>query len=392
MTSDDTGAAKEIVCGPGTDTSKKDTPQPTSVAQIFEEPKSSSASKIVYTSLLNNRYAICCRLDTSISVYDLQDEAKVLVCHQTFEELKGNKSVSLHLFTNLQAIVIGLNTGKVAIVRLQKGARVPNECQVVQLPEGKNIETLEACPHDDGVFAYGGKENDLRIVRIFKSGKKLTVLKSVEVLFAAKNVKNDHLDLRVPIWINKIRFLPLESSFKLVTATNYGQLRIYDTDHGKKPLHDYQIGTNPLITLNFVGSNHDEVVVSDNKNVVAKYSLTSIDKKAFKTNSATAGDIIKSVPKLLGKYQEGGNTGAIFGVESFKDEYLATGGLDRYLRVYDLGSRSIVAKVFVGCQVSDIIFLEGEEPESTVEEVNQEEENDALWEELESRPVKKQKI
>ena len=94
----------------------------------------------------------------------------------------------------------------------------------------------------------------------------------------------------------------------------------------------------------------------------------------------------------MGKYQEGGNTGAIFGVLCFKDTFVATGGLDRYLRVYDLETREMVSKVYMGSQIADILFLEGEEEEESEEEVDEEEENNALWDELESnRPAKKQK-
>lgn len=391
VTCDDSGSAKEVVCTPGTDTSKQDKPQPISITQVFVEPKASPASRIVYSTLYQQRYAVCCRLDASISVYDLEDDEKKLVCHREYAELKGSKPVSLHVFAGFDALVMGLDTGKAALVMFHKNA-LEEECKVVELPGGKPIDALEACPSQPGVFAYGGKENDLRIVKVFEAGKKIKLLKSVEVLFAAKNVKNDHLDLRVPIWITKIRFLPAKDSFKLITATRYGQLRIYDTNHGRKPAHDYQVCTNPIITLNFAGTNFDEVIISDNKNMVARHSLVSIDKKAFKTNSATAGDIVKPVPRLLGKYQEGGNTGAIFGVLCFKDTFVATGGLDRYLRVYNLESRELVSKVYVGSQIADILFLEEEEEEESEDEVDEEEENNALWDELESsRPAKKQK-
>lgn len=391
VTCDDSGSAKEVICTPGTDTSKQDKPQPISITQVFVEPKASPASRILYSTLYKERYAICCRLDASVSVYDLEDDEKKLVCHREYVELKGCKPVSLHVFSEFDALVMGLDSGKAALVGFHKNT-LEKECQIVDLPGGKPIEAFEACPSQPGVFAYGGKENDLRIVKMFEVGKKVKLLESVEVLFAAKNVKNDHLDLRVPIWITKIRFISLKNSYKLITATRYGQLRIYDTNHGRKPAHDYQVCTNPIITLNFAGSNSDEVIITDNRNMVARHSLVSIDKKAFKTNSATVGDIIKPVPRLLGKYQEGGNTGAIFGVLCFKDTFVATGGLDRYLRVYDLETREMVSKVYMGSQIADILFLEGEEEEESEEEVDEEEENNALWDELESnRPAKKQK-
>lgn len=390
VTSDDSGSAKEIICGVGTDTSKQDKPQPESVTPVFLEPTASPASRIVVCALFQHRYAVCCRLNGTVSVYDVKVEERPLICHQTYSDVAGSKPVSLAVFDELETIVVGLNSGKAAVVSISTEAKLSEKCTVLDLPGAKPIETLEASPHQPGVFAYGGKENDLRIVRLFQPGKTLHLLKNVEVLFAAKNVKSDHLSLRVPVWITKIRFLPLKDSYRLITATRHGQLRIYDTSHGRKPVQNYQLCQDPIITLNFVGSNTDEVIVTDNKNVIAKHSLVMIDKKAFKSNSATAGNVFQPLPKLLGKYQDGGNTGAIFGVRAFKDQFLATGGLDRYLRVYNLQTRELVAKVFVGSQIADVLFLEGEKEEEPEEEVDQDEENDALWDELE-QPSKKQK-
>ena len=97
----------------------------------------------------------------------------------------------------------------------------------------------------------------------------------------------------------------------------------------------------PIVTLTFANDEQTEIIVTDTHSLIAKYSLTQVE-KAFKTISASAGEIVKPVPKLLGKFT-GGNTGATFGVHIY-ERIVAFAGLDRYLRVFDLESREILAK------------------------------------------------
>lgn len=54
-------------------------------------------------------------------------------------------------------------------------------------------------------------------------------------------MKHDNLDLRVPININDLHFLPNDSS-RLSLVTAYGQWRMYDTKgHQRKPIVNVQI-------------------------------------------------------------------------------------------------------------------------------------------------------
>ncbi|XP_041345439.1 WD repeat-containing protein 74 [Pyrgilauda ruficollis] len=67
-----------------------------------------------------------------------------------------------------------------------------------------------ARPH---LVGTAGKENGLKV---------WDLQRPQEPLFRAKNVRNDWLDLRVPVWDRDLRFLP--GSQRIVTCTGHGQV------------------------------------------------------------------------------------------------------------------------------------------------------------------------
>ncbi|KAM9916181.1 hypothetical protein OXX59_010182, partial [Metschnikowia pulcherrima] len=190
--------------------------------------------------------------------------------------------------------------------------------------------------------------------------------------------------LEVPIWITNILFFKGDSKkkFRLVTATNYGHIRKYDTAEDKEPTDSYKVCDRAIVSLVFGSQAQDNIIITDTHTFVAKMSLTQVDKKAQKIISASAGTFWKPSLKLLGKYSEGGNTGAVYGVDtSLGAGLVAFGGLDRYLRVFDIESRKLVSKVYLGTQISAIKLLDGSD--GNEEEENEEEaENDEFWNEL----------
>lgn len=375
VTSDDTGAVKEVICSRGTDTSKQDARQPKSIKNICSEPGASVRTRILHMVNFKSTFLVTSRLGGSVTIYDLNHEEYELIHTYQLPISNEDKPISLIELEEFDVVVVAFESGKVFFINLNNGLFDLDPIEI-ELPGKKGISAFINNPHEAGIFACGGKENDARVIRLFKgeiskeifeSGNKQEFFKA-EVLFTARNVKNDHLDLRPPIWISKIRFFEEKpkDGYKFVTSTRYGQIRIYDTTHGKRPIHDFKVCEKPIVTLNFADS-EEEIIISDTHNLVAKYSLTQIDSKAFKTLSASAGEIIKPVTKLMGKFAAGGNTGAIVGVDIF-DQIISTGGLDRYLRVYDINSRDIFAKVYLGVQVSDVLMLDSEDEEEEEDE------------------------
>lgn len=406
-TSDDTGSIKEVICSRGTDTSKQDSIQPKSTRNVCEEEGTSVKTRILQLVNFKSTFLIGSRAGGSVSVYDINHEEYELVHNYQLPVSGDDKPIALIKYEDSDVVFSAYESGRVFVIHLNNGFFDLKPFEL-QIPGNRPISAFVIHPHEHGVFACGGKENDLRVITMFKGKitedifKKETCGKffTPTVLFTAKNVKNDHLDLRAPVWISKILFFneKPKDGYKLITATRYGQIRLYDTTHGKRPAHDYKVCDKPIISLNFADSEQEEIIISDTHNLVAKFSLAQIDSKAYKTNSASAGQIVKPVAKLLGKYAAGGNTGAIFGIDISDNTLIATGGLDRYLRVYDVKSRDICAKVYLGVQISDVIILDNEDEEEEEAEdqkssrhkkkrrvLNEEDESDEeeLWQALE---------
>lgn len=52
----------------------------------------------------------------------------------------------------------------------------------------------------------------------------------------AKNLANDELDLKIPIWDTDMEWLSRTNTFSLVTCTAYCDVREYDTRSPRKPV------------------------------------------------------------------------------------------------------------------------------------------------------------
>ncbi|KAI5969406.1 NSA1 [Candida margitis] len=405
-------AGKLIECNRGTDTSKQDALQPKSITNCFTVPKFDYSSRIVHLINYNYQYHIASRIDGTISVYDFEEDpnAEKTLAKDEKDELDvevnlfkhlhdykvpiaaNDKPIALIKVEKLDSILVPYISGKVFLIHIGDFKFEPFE---IDLPEESPIDAFAINPDRENVVAYGGKEVDLKVVELFDENINSSVFKkdykkffNPRVVFAAKNVKNDHLDLRVPIWITNILFFKNDSNdnFKVLTSTRYGHLRVYDSNHGRKPMKNYQVCQTPILTLTFANEDQTEVIITDTNSLIARYSLTQVDEKAFKTNSASAGEIVKAVPKSLGKYT-GGNTGATHAVQVVEN-IVAFAGLDRYLRVFDIESRELLAKVYLGVEVSSLLILDDEDEEE--EEVRrkreaEEEEDEELWTQLDKK-------
>ncbi|OBA23179.1 hypothetical protein METBIDRAFT_76240 [Metschnikowia bicuspidata var. bicuspidata NRRL YB-4993] len=370
VSADESGNVKEVVCSKGTDTSKKDGQQPDLVQNLLQKHDLTTVkTRIVHLKTFQERWIVTARLGGFLN------------------------PVSLVAFEEHDFVLVAFESAKLFVVHFD-GGKFTTAPLCIALPprQTKNPTTLSAFvanPYVAGVFAYGGKDNDLQVIRLFDSSKKFSNadfadLKSwkVKTLFQAENVEPDHLDLEVPIWITNILFMQGEAKkkFKLVTATKYGHIRKYNTAEDTEPTELYKVCDKPIISMVFASENQDEVIISDTHTFVAKLSLTQVDKKAHRIISASAGTFYKPSLKLLGKFSEGGNTGAIYGVDvSFNAGLVAIGGLDRYLRVFDIGSRKLVLKVYLGTQISTIKMLDDTDSGDKEGDKRDAEEDDEFW-------------
>lgn len=88
----------------------------------------------------------------------------------------------------------------------------PDEDDGVAINAGPNLHRMRQSNSQKEIIATGGLENPLKLFDVEKEKQ----------IFVAKNVKNDSLELRVPVWISDIGFFP--DSSKLITSSKYGHV------------------------------------------------------------------------------------------------------------------------------------------------------------------------
>ncbi|KAF5096174.1 hypothetical protein D0Z00_002869 [Geotrichum galactomycetum] len=254
------------------------------------------------------------------------------------------------------------------------------------------------------VAAVGGQERETEIYKFewattikgIKQEEGAEEAKSIATsLWQARNVKNDRLHLRVPVWIRHIAFLPAaaENLYKLQVVTRSGLVRFYDSAEGRRPRQEVRASHEPVSAVTYSATSGD-VVVSDTKSSTYLLGPQGNGTKA-EAGAAVAGAALKMRGKLTG------STGAVKALALYgpNAELIVAGGLDRYLRVFENGAgRACVGKVFVGTHISAIAAISGFEDESEADEDasadvaavgikrerdDNDEEGDELWKELE---------
>nr|KAF6468662.1 WD repeat domain 74 [Rousettus aegyptiacus] len=97
-------------------------------------------------------------------------------------------------------------------------------------------------------------------------------------VYPPHQVRNDWLDLRVPIWDQDIQFLP--ESQKLVTCTGYHQVRVYDpASPQRRPVLEATYGEYPLTAMTLTpGAN--SVIVGNTHGQLADELWASLEAAA----------------------------------------------------------------------------------------------------------------
>jgi len=179
-------------------------------------------------------------------------------------------------------------------------------------------------------FAYGGDEVDLSVWNAelawqcqpessslpgssSKKRKRNDELFPAE-LWRARNIPNDHLGLRQPVRITSLTYLPTTSSgHHLLTGTQFGDLRRYDTRTARRPVSNWKgVGKVGGVRLVEKGLSENEVFVSDNGS-----NFYSIDLRT--------GGIL---------YSYKGMSGAVTSMSPSSTTHMVSTSLDRYFRIH----------------------------------------------------------
>lgn len=202
--------------------------------------------------------------------------------------------------------------------------------QTVDRTIGDNICCM-AVSSDGKHLAAGGKENNLKVWAVDQ-------LEEKQAAFQAKNVKNDFLNLRVPVHVTSTAFLG-DDSGKVVTGTNFHQLRMYDPKTQKRPVLDAEWHEHPITSC---------AVLPDNNRVLCGNSagyLATLD--------------LRMAGRQVGGFK--GSAGSVRAVCAHSSQPLiASAGLDRFLRVYNVNTRKCVKKIYMKSAMNCLLMTQSE--------------------------------
>ncbi|GAV53340.1 hypothetical protein ZYGR_0AI06240 [Zygosaccharomyces rouxii] len=406
----DGGSLKEVVCGVGTDSSVQTALQPLKLESINSEGTGNCVD-IMHSLgdkfLLGRRNGIV-ELVHFVEEYELKDKVTDLLDDSRLEPFyaKSKSRVKLRdTFVMLQPLKNGhflavTKSGLVHVLKLNQ-----DEDKIVKLKTWEikaPLDFAQLCDNWDEqnsgsyVFGYGGEENQIKLVEIDAD------FDNLKQIWKAKNVKNDRLDMRVPVWPTAMKFLQPSKSdtadksklnFQFVVITRWSHLAHYSTQYGRRPIIYKQLFENrePLEQLEI----DDDSITS----------LGNISTDKFQDFALITTDTRKNVYKydisgrLLAKLGNGDISGAVSFVKKVEPGYILQGGLDRYARVFDASTGERLVKIYTGGSINCMVLLDGdrldpverEKREAKRKPVDDEEDAEKLWEQLSKKPKKAKK-
>ena len=149
-------------------------------------------------------------------------------------------------------------------------------------------------------------------------------------------MRNDFLNLRVPVWVSAINFFRKDTN-KLVVGSGHHSLRVYDRRDRRRPVLDTSWHEHPITAVSMKTSNNSVLLGN---------------------SAGYMGEIDLRNGKQISGFK--GNCGSIRSIVCHASQpYAAACGLDRFLKVYDLNSKKIVKKVCLRCCLcSRYIYIE----------------------------------
>lgn len=176
------------------------------------------------------------------------------------------------------------------------------------------------------LVAVGGREHELSVWN----------LDNFEREWRARNVPNDKLDLRRPVWVASAKFV---DENVLVIATKYKQIRLYDTRAQRRPVRDVEDATqNAARRVALLGC--DKILVGDIAGMLQTFHLKTMTiENRFVGPAGSIREIVKH-PRL--------------------DSQFAAVGLDRHCHVWDAtrpDKRNAFASVYCKQRLTAALWL-----------------------------------
>lgn len=179
----------------------------------------------------------------------------------------------------------------------------------IVLNAGANLDRMCHSREQKNIIATGGVENKL----------KLYDLETQKRIFLEKSLPHDWLQLRIPVWISDMNFLP--GSQQIVSVTKYGNIYLHDPRCQRRPVVKMTIKDESWTSL-AIPPKEKHIIVGSGK---GKLNLVDLRKSGT----------------LLNTYK--GFTGGVTGVACSKtNPYVASVSLDRYLRIHNVDTKEVL--------------------------------------------------
>uniref|UniRef100_A0A914VBV8 WD repeat-containing protein 74 n=1 Tax=Plectus sambesii TaxID=2011161 RepID=A0A914VBV8_9BILA len=195
----------------------------------------------------------------------------------------------------------------------------------LQYEAGNDLLRMRVCPTRRNYFATGGKENPLKLWDINTPDTPT---------FTSKNVPPNWLQLRVPIWINDLRFL--NNSENVVTCTGAHQIHVYDPRSGqRRPVQELLWQEEPLTAMSTC-ANDKHVVAGNTRGEMALFDL-------------------RNKARMVHKFK--GFAGALRSIDAHPTApYVASCGIDRFVRVHNINTKELVKKIYCKARMNCILM------------------------------------
>ena len=214
------------------------------------------------------------------------------------------------------------------------------------LKAGRELAALRRHVKDDHILATGGKENELQLWDMNRP--------DAGTVFAAKNVRPDFLEHRVPVWVTGVAFPDPSNSSLVSIASRHGHVRLYDARAGenqRRPVGELFFPDEALTAISAT-PNPNQVLVGSSKGRIALFDFR-------KEHKGTQG--------LFRKYK--GCVGAVRSIDCIPDgPYFSTVGLDRFLRIYELSSKKSVHNMYLKSRLNHVLLRNDFDPEKSERE------------------------
>lgn len=145
------------------------------------------------------------------------------------------------------------------------------------------------CLNRNNIIFFGGKENDIQQWDI----------NTKQLSWSGKNVSNDKLSLRYPIWITSMDFLSpdINNTNEVITGTAYKQIRLYDIRVKRQPVTSINDVSEFRITnIQTSFYNNNMVYISDCSGYMQLYDIRTHKRiKGFSNSNGSIRDMKQDI-------------------------------------------------------------------------------------------------